>query len=392
MSSRKKPEKGTTSGNFIAEWFGHRVWDSVDFGDSAIKNQSTRTCPFLSSAIGETKRCIKTSGRSSPTGVCTISSDSNGIRQNWLACPYRTLDEEFTILTKAIRLLYDVHEDTPISIFSGERIKTEEGRNLLQAKMNDQHERVFVFMADKLGGEIDFPETQASPGTKVDVSVIEVKSCNESGTPSEFGKHLIYEIQTADFHGSPLHAVKELEEIFPEGCESEDCHKRLSEDIEICGIGVEGPNKSNVFKRTFYQAVLKILMAQHNDCAGFVLILPSSVWSSWKKHLGNPEIKKIDSQKSILRASHEDPENQLAINKSWIFVFDIDHDSETTPHPLILKEAISASAHALQEHAFEKAARAAFKSGVINKYREVFYERIQSSWGKPKKRKSTKKV
>ncbi len=61
---------------------------------------------------------------------------------------------------------------------------------------------VFVFSAQKLGGEIDLPETDASPGAAVDMSVIEVLQANRSGHPEVFGKHMFYEIQTADFHGS----------------------------------------------------------------------------------------------------------------------------------------------------------------------------------------------
>src|SRR5690606_22155677 len=122
--------------------------------------------------------------------------------------------------------------------------------------------RAFIFLADKLGGEVDIPETAQTPGTKVDVSIIEVLSIDEAGIPNKYGQHLHYEIQTADFHGSPLHAVRAIEELAANTGSAKDFHSALAADIERCGIGVEGPNKSNIFKRTFYQAALKIQLAQ----------------------------------------------------------------------------------------------------------------------------------
>lgn len=385
MAARSRPEKGSTSGNFVAEWFGYRVWSQVDSDQMALINQCGRLCPFLSSATGSEKRCIKSVGRSSPTGVCTISSDSNGQRQDWLACPYRTLDENFTILTQAIRLLFKIQPEVPVFVFSGERIKSSEGRLQLLSSVKDGCGRVFIFMADKLGGEVDFSETEASPGAKVDVSVIEIIACDDSGVPVEFGNHLIYEIQTADFHGSPLHAVQSLESICLEGDKNSNFHENLKKDIEICGIGVEGPNKSNIFKRTFYQAILKIQMAKHESCAGFVLILPSSVWMSWMKHLGNPDIQKHSSGRSVLLGSDENVYQQVSQSKSWIFVFDIEQKSLTSPHPLVVKEMIAASSNALLEYAFEKATEAAFKNDVVNRYRDVFCKRIKSVWTGKKK-------
>jgi hypothetical protein len=380
VAARSKPSRGVTTGNFVAEWFGHRVWPKVDSNPVALQHQSERVCPFLSSATGFEKRCIKISGRTSPTGVCTISSDSNGPRQDWLACPYRTLDEQFTLLGHAIRLRYAVPDHVNIRVFSGEKIKTPEGKAELAKCLKGSNCRAFVFMADKLGGEIDLAETDASPGAKVDVSVVEVLSCDATGMPSELGQHLIYEIQTADFHGSPLHAVKALEELCIEREANETFHEVLSKDVELCGIGVEGPNKSNVFKRTFYQAVLKIQLAQHESCAGFVLVIPASVWSSWMRHLGNPELRHIEGIKSALLVEGEDPQAQVRESKSWIFVFDIDQQANVTPHPLVIKDMVAVSAKALEEHAFVKAVNAAFRVGVIERYRAVFSTRIRAAW------------
>src|SRR5690606_17741212 len=121
-----------------------------------------------------------------------------------------------------------------------------------------------------------------------------------------FGQHVFFEIQTADFHGSPLHAVGELEQLSALHPTSREFYDALEADIEIAGKGVEGPNKSNVFKRTFYQAVLKIRLAEDNNCGGFVLIIPTAVWESWLKHLGNPTLRDpIDGRTSLARTDAE---------------------------------------------------------------------------------------
>lgn len=39
---------------------------------------------------------------------------------------------------------------------------------------------------------------------------------------------------------------------------------------------VEGPNITNVFKRTFYQMMFKFQLGHHEQCAGCVLAVPQS--------------------------------------------------------------------------------------------------------------------
>src|SRR5205085_2528331 len=84
-------------GNFVAEWFGYRVWPPgmVDDSDQARRDQPGRLCPFLSAATQRATLCVKADRRrgSDPTGLCTVSSDSNGTREDWLACPFRLLDQ-----------------------------------------------------------------------------------------------------------------------------------------------------------------------------------------------------------------------------------------------------------------------------------------------------------
>jgi hypothetical protein len=243
---------------------------------------------------------------------------------------------------------------------------------------------VFAFAADKLGGEVDIPETEASPGAKVDVSIIEILGLDpSSGAPSEFGQHVFYEIQTSDFHGSPLHAVAMLKDLCPAGS-TDPYHDRLREKVEICGTGMEGPNKANVFKRTIYQMIVKVRMAEHPSCAGFMLILPLPVWDSWVRHLGFPELHPDKDDPSLVALlDHEDDPALLRVSaRSWIFVFDVDRVSEESPQPLKTVRRVATSAEALMHHAFLAAADAGVEAGVIDRYRKVLARRVLSNWNR----------
>lgn len=94
----KKPKE--PPGNFVSEWFGHRVYPVVSTPESVADQQSER-CPFLTDATGEQRKCIKAEAAK---GVCTISSISNGSRQDWLVCPYRALNED--LVSNSIRQLF----------------------------------------------------------------------------------------------------------------------------------------------------------------------------------------------------------------------------------------------------------------------------------------------
>lgn len=90
-------------GNFISEWFGHRVYPQVADDPAMLTDQRNQRCPFLSLAIGEEQECVK-----APTskGVCTISSIGNRQRRDWLVCPYRALDQR--LLQDCVHRLYSV--------------------------------------------------------------------------------------------------------------------------------------------------------------------------------------------------------------------------------------------------------------------------------------------
>src|SRR6266700_4252929 len=93
-------------GNFISEWFGHRIHPTVIRSKQSLSDQNGQICPFLSSVKGSQTGCVK---QATSRGVCTISSCSNGPRQDWVVCPYRAFDRGF-FKTIASRL-YSVRED-----------------------------------------------------------------------------------------------------------------------------------------------------------------------------------------------------------------------------------------------------------------------------------------
>lgn len=107
-------------GNFISEWFGHRIYPRVVSSSESLLDQQSQRCPFLSRVKGTDQECVK---NVKSKGVCTISSCSNGPRQDWVACPYRVFDPKL-IETVAARL-YGAHR---ISAIAGPRLASDEMR------------------------------------------------------------------------------------------------------------------------------------------------------------------------------------------------------------------------------------------------------------------------
>ena len=372
--------EGCRTGNFVAEWFGHRVWDSVDESRTAENKPVGRLCPFLTTATEQRTECVKrASGWDEPYGVCTISSDSNGQRQDWIACPYRTLDQHFTLLASAIRSRQQGIFYCCLSLAC--TVPTAEANR--QAFKSDI--RVFLFSSQKLGGEIDLPETEASPGAAVDMSVIEVCHLDQRGKPIRFGDHLFYEIQTSDFHGSPLHAPPAPRDLCPRGKAGKGFHNELKSNVEICGTGVEGPNKANIFKRTIYQMIFKIELSRAPECSGFAIVLPVPVWESWLRHLGRPQLVQVgqDPTQLALRSPSETEATSGERARATIYVFDIDRDSKETPNPFRLEKTVTISAGALIYHSFDLASSEAINRGVVTTFRKSFIERAERGWNGP---------
>lgn len=91
MAKKNRTEQDEAKGgNFISEWFGHRMYPQVVGTRESVADQRAQRCPFLFIATGEHRACIKPN---TSKGVCTSNSASNGQRPDWGVCPYRAFDQ-----------------------------------------------------------------------------------------------------------------------------------------------------------------------------------------------------------------------------------------------------------------------------------------------------------
>lgn len=380
--------------SFVAEWFGHVVWppDEVDTSSEAVRNQTESRCPFLSSATARDVPCIKKAkidGIELRTGFCTQSSPSTGTREDWLACPARVFDEPFTLIRDAVFHIFKLADDESFTVVPLTRFGDEAIQDLVRSIAADDavrpRHRVFAFASNPptLGGEIDIPETPRSPGNKVDVSIFEIVGVDGQGKP-DVGRFAIFEIQTADFHGSPLHAIAELRRLGPP-TRDVGYHELIAANPDLLGKKLEGPNKANIFKRTIYQMILKIQMAKDPRCAGFCVVLPEPVWQSWARHLGDPELVDDPDVKGILRLrapSVEGPDDETVVEPepAWIIVFKVDRESTLSPRPLKIVKRIATDSAALIHYAFDEAPEAAIDAGALQTFGATFASRLELHW------------
>lgn len=360
-----RPERG----NHLSEWFGFRVWPEVDASLTARDFQLKRNCPFITAATSQVSPCAK-QGR---TGVCTISSPSNGPRQEWLACPFRILDTHFTLLSAATRRLFGVADDDPIVLRPISALGTRKVFEEVTAAVATGT-RVFLFSQTGLGGEVKVPETIGSPGLEVDSTVVELE--RESTGACKLGRYGLFEIQTMDFHGSPLHTTLLLEKA--READPENYHEAIGAQQSWTGERIEGPNTANVFKRTIYQTILKIQLTRDERCVGFAMLLPEPVWDSWTTHLGLPELIP-DGDLWRLRAPGETG-GLVEPDRAWIYVSDIDLASTESPRPLKIVKTIATTSAALVHHAFEAASTRAVEAGAMTSFAASLEARIRKHW------------
>lgn len=340
----------------IAEWFGHRIFPTVSSGPIPIADQRSCRCPFLSQTLQETRQCTKAENS---RGVCTISASSNGPRQDWLVCPYRALDAG--LLADMVGRLYGVPPLASVLIRPVVVLGTEHGKAELFEGIRSSV-RTFVYFQDKLGGEIGLSKTAASPELSFDITVAELLPSSHSqdddgGLPVSIGKYAVIELQTTDTHGSYGHAVKALTSALD--LHGEHFAKQLAGNPEWAGRKIEGPNISNVFKRTFYQIAFKFQVTKQDTSVGCALALPRPVWDSWQPFLGAPEL-------------HEQPDgtwrlmdDQAAQPRDWIYVFDIDTEPGAggEPAPVRVSLVIGTDAATLSRAAFDVAPAKAIAHG-----------------------------
>ena len=212
------------------------------------------------------------------------------------------------------------------------------------AEQSQEEQRSDRFFQDKLGGEISINGTPSSLEMAFDVTVVEIQ--RGKGGAIRIGRYGFIEIQTMDFHGSYKHAVSNLRDA--RRLHGKKFPNALSENQSWISEEVEGPNIANVFKRTFYQTLLKFELSKEGAAAGTVLALPEAVWDSWQPFLGRPTIEHVGGAE--YRVLGSDNKAYHGTN-AWIFVFSLD-DKGNAISPVRITARIRVSATDLIEHAF----------------------------------------
>jgi hypothetical protein len=351
--------------NSISEWFGHRIYPTVQSAAAAIEDQHAERCPFLSAAFSSERKCIKAANS---RGVCTVSSEAEGKQMDWVVCPYRTLASP--ILEDAARRLFRLKSDQPMILVPAPALAEAATQERVRLAIHHQRPTLVYFM-DKLGGEIDLPGSRKSPKFKLDTTLVEM-------VPSEdgvgIGKHGILEVQTMDYHGSYAAATASLTNALK--LHPKEFAEQLKRNPNWAANGIQSPNIANVFKRTICQLLFKFQLGHHQACAGCILAIPQSVWLSWQPHLGAPELIKLPDGSWRFDQAAAEP-----TSKGWILVFEVRGCSQKTPNPISITKAITTDSHTLAQLAFEKAPSEAMNllaSGDV--LRAVIRRRISEFW------------
>jgi hypothetical protein len=227
--------------------------------------------------------------------------------------------------------------------------------DVLHAAQAEDPRRVFIYFQDKLGGEIGLRKTPKSPELSFDITVTElIAQPAGHGKPGmRVGKYAVIELQTTDTHGSYSHAVTAMRNALD--LHEATFHQELASNPDWAGRHIEGPNISNVFKRTFYQVAFKFQVTKRETSAGCVLALPQPVWDSWQPFLGAPRLHQHhDGTWRLLDDHNAHPAN-------WIYVFDLDQDPHADGQPATIQTrlVIGTDAATLSRAALEVAPAAA---------------------------------
>lgn len=349
-------------GNFVSEWFGHRVFPTVAALPNALSDQQAQRCPFLSLATETERKCIKPAQAS---GICTIATASGGVTQDWLVCPYRAF--ETSLLADAVQRVFQ----TPAAVLRPAPTLSDPVVQALLRDNIDNGGASFVYLTDKLGGEIQLGATERSPQMAFDVTVVELLREDKRLVLGRYG---VLEIQTMDFHGSYKHAVKDLEDALR--LHGDRFHAVLAEHQHWLSKEIEGPNIANVFKRTFYQMVLKFQLGGHGACAGTVMAVPVAVWNSWQRHLGSPTLVcEADGTYSLM------PPERVGSARAWIYVFDIESAVALSPARIRLAKVIATDAETITKCALQSAPQALLaEGGAADRILASIQQRLVSYW------------
>ncbi|MFJ7195792.1 MULTISPECIES: hypothetical protein [unclassified Streptomyces] len=368
MSKSSGTSKSRARSNFIAEWYGHRLYPEVAQTEESLCDQKAQRCPFLTQATGTDYRCVKVDRNGGKSrGVCTISSTTSGERKDWLACPFRALDT--SMLRDAANRLFSYGADQGFTLTPATLLEKDEEVQKLRNRVAAGKPAI-VYFQNALGGEIKLSATDRSPAFSFDSTMVELLPGPDGGLT--VGKYGIFEIQTADFHGTYELAVNNISQnlrMFPDEFKDQiDSHQYLLAE------GVESPNTANIFKRTFYQMMFKFQVGAHDTSAGCIFAVPRAVWDSWQKHLGGPGL--IEAPDGTWRLSK--PGADLSNTpRSWIYVFDTEVSSTQTPNNLDLWRVIGTDAATLSYFALEVAPEAALEAGgSVDRLRDTITQRL----------------
>ena len=354
-------------GNFVSEWFGYRTFPRVRGGTDALGAQSSARCPFLTAATREERECVKSA---SSAGVCTINNASNGARQDWLVCPYRALDLD--LIEDVVRRLFGAGPEQALLIVPAPALADSAMRaNIVE--QTDHGALAVVYLQNKFGGEISVGATDRSPELSFDMTLVEL-AAGDGGSVG-IGRFGVLELQTMDFHGSYRRAVKNLKDALR--LHEAEFPDALQDNQRWLADRIEGPNIANVFKRTFYQMMLKFQIGVHPRSVGTALAIPQAVWDSWQPHLGRPRlVAQTDGTYAL-----PGPETRPGGVRAWIYVFDIDPEPDTHPNPIVVRRAIATNAAAIAYHALEEVPKHAFsEAGSAGAVLAAIQRRVSAWW------------
>ncbi|MEV4511595.1 hypothetical protein AB0K00_21790 [Dactylosporangium sp. NPDC049525] len=357
-------------GNYVAEWFGHRLFPRVASGPAVLRTQQGRTCPFLSTMTGIERECTKPADAS--RGVCTINTNTPAGRRDWPVCPHRVLDRP--LLADAAKRLFGHDPSADIALVPATAIGDAQERQQLHANILSGTPTV-VFFHEKFGGEIDLGRGADSLSFSFDITLVELVT---DGPGIKFGRYGIVEIQTADFHGSYGHATYGLLETLK--TEGVDFHAEVARDPTVAGKGIETPNLSNIFKRTFYQMMFKFQIGLHGQSAGCILILPKPVWESWQAHLGRPTLDARPDGTWQLRES--DPEvTESEFPPAWIYVIELVDAPDPQPNKIALWKVIATDSKSFSHYALDVAPKMMLSTGgPADRIMQTIEERTSRYW------------
>jgi hypothetical protein len=214
---------------------------------------------------------------------------------------------------------------------------------LLANAQNPSAPRQFLTFQQLFGGEISLPRSPSSPELSFDATVVEVVPAKTT-VGVRLGRYGVIEMQTTDTHGTYRHAVDALRGALD--LHADDFGEQVAAHPDWPGRRVEGPNISNVFKRTFYQVMFKFQITRRASSSGCILALPRPVWDSWQPFLGAPELIDMNDGTHRLLAQGDEKTDLSSAAPNWIYVFDIADeppaDGSTTPIKLQLVIATDA--------------------------------------------------